>query len=115
MPSIGMLYDGSKDGLNQMDWWKESGIYAIRPTYFDDCPGIKPMLKIGMAGGSSSRQLGVRLSNHASALVSFTILFVITVRSNVIRETTALETKRVRKSTSTDPDAEPKLPPLWRL
>lgn len=84
--SIGLEYNGSKyTGIGNMNWFGESGIYAIRPTYLDSCPELPDRIKIGMAAGSSSRQLGVRLSNHSSSLVSFTILFIITVRSDINR------------------------------
>ena len=82
----GLIYNGSQyTGLASMDWWQKNGLYCLRPSYLDDCPGAAERYKIGYAAGSSSRQLGVRLSNHASALVDMTIIWIVTVDSKKIR------------------------------
>ena len=87
---VGLRYRGGKEGIGNMTWFSESGVYAIRPGFLDEAAAkgcvLPERIKVGFSGGSSSRQLGVRLSNHASALVDMQIIMIITVRSDEIRE-----------------------------
>ena len=90
----GLIYNGSKyTGVGNMNWFTKNGIHCLRPGWLDQCPGAVERYKLGMAAGSSSRQLGVRLSNHSSALVSMSIMFIITVESTKVRTTSTLKTK----------------------
>ena len=78
---VGLKYQGGNNGIGNMNWFSESGLYAIRPGFLDEAAAkgcvLPERIKVGFSGGSSSRQLGVRLSNHASALVDMQILMII--------------------------------------
>lgn len=103
----GLIYNGSAvNGLANMNWWKQNGIYCLRPGWLDQCPGAVERYKIGMAAGSSSRQLGVRLSNHSSALVSMSLMFICTVSSTKVRTKTTLKSNRKRKNPNADNENE---------
>lgn len=82
-PSIGMLYDGTKNAGPKQPYWLDSGIYCVRPRFIDLCPEkIPDNVKLGMAGVHGKLGgIGRRLASYATSFASqFTILFVITYR-----------------------------------
>lgn len=81
----GLTYNGSEySGIGSSSWAKGSGCYAIRPS-INDNPQCDMGIKLGMAGGSSSRGLLARISNHATALVDFSIKMIVTVDGSAPR------------------------------
>ena len=108
---VGLVYNGSStSGIGNLPFYNQSGIYCIVPSYYWRCPEKFPAtIKVGMSGGAGSRQLGVRLSNHGTSLVEFTILWIITVDSRTTRERVSTAPRRgtrVRHGTSRYSDSD---------